>query len=105
MVKYDLSKADGAGERSAPKNIYANPIEPSVCPFFSLGVYFSLHDYVLSQRETLFLREGGKGIAANKYCGEISKIFKKNKATVMSFIREGHDKVHGMNSHSFNVFI
>lgn len=68
---------------------------------FSLGVYFSLHDYVLSQRETLFLREGGKGTAANKYCGEISKIFKKNKATVMSFIREGHDKVHGMNSHSF----
>jgi hypothetical protein len=32
ICKYDKSKTDQAGERVSGKNIYANPLDPTVCP-------------------------------------------------------------------------
>ena len=37
IVKYDETKSDKTGERCTNKNVYANPTDPSICFFFSIG--------------------------------------------------------------------
>ena len=53
-IMYDKSKADRKGEKVTPKNLYANPFRPQICPFVGLGVYFCIHDHELSQGEAFF---------------------------------------------------
>jgi hypothetical protein len=73
-VLYDKSKADNKGNYVTPKNLYANPLDPKICPFLSLGVYCTLYNHELGKRESLFLRQGKEGSASSKYCLELRKL-------------------------------
>ena len=68
VVKYDDSKADKAGEKLSEKNLYANPIDWTMCPWLGLGVYFCVNCGNLGENERLFLKHGRKeGISSTKY--------------------------------------
>lgn len=42
VIKYDDSKADKAGEKLSEKNVYANPLDWTMCTWTALGEFFSL---------------------------------------------------------------
>ena len=44
IIEYADSKADQKGERTSPKNCYANPFNFQVCIFTALGCYFCVND-------------------------------------------------------------
>ena len=39
LVNYNEAKSDKAGERCTNKNVYANPMNPSICFYTALGIY------------------------------------------------------------------
>ncbi|EKX45593.1 hypothetical protein GUITHDRAFT_44021, partial [Guillardia theta CCMP2712] len=41
QIYFAHSKTDQSGDRPRdPRNIYANPISPEICPILALGIYF-----------------------------------------------------------------
>jgi hypothetical protein len=75
MCCYDDSKADKTEEKCTDKHIYANPLEPKVCSFLSLGIFFSLESLHFSKAETFFQLEGQTTAASQRYCGQLAKLF------------------------------
>jgi hypothetical protein len=55
---YDDTKSDQTGEKCTDKHIYDNPLEPTVCPFLALAVFFSLKSLHLLETEKLFQADG-----------------------------------------------
>ena len=58
---------DGKGERTTPKNVYANPFDYKVCLFTAFGCYFCLVDeeWYGSSKIYIFINKGSKiGTAA-----------------------------------------
>ena len=97
IVEYVDSKADQKGERTSPKNCYANPFEYQVCIFTALGCYFCLHNECWnSERDTIFRNRNNKqGTAAHRYCEQIKDLYKKNKDLIEEFVCAGHFNPHG----------
>jgi hypothetical protein len=52
---YDDTKSDQTGEKCTDKHIYANQLEPTVCLFLALAVFFSLESLHLSETKKLFI--------------------------------------------------
>ena len=68
VVKYDDSKADKAGEKLSEKNLYANPLDWTMCTWLGLGVFCCINKGNLSVNERLFLKDGTKeGAGSTKY--------------------------------------
>ena len=44
IVQLKSTKMDSIGEKTSPKNIYANPFDVRICPFTALGCFFALQD-------------------------------------------------------------
>jgi hypothetical protein len=93
--KYDDSKADKKGERVSPKNIYANPFNPMVCPHLSFGCWFALRKGTFGKNDSLFLGAGQPGSAAQRYCDGLLKLLTEYMEKVMEFVRPGHANRHG----------
>ena len=93
---YDLSKADQTGDKCTDKHIYANPLEPRVCPFLALAVYFSLQSMHLSETEKFFQMEGQVTAASQRYCGQLAELFKSNSENLKAYIRSDHANSHGL---------
>jgi hypothetical protein len=69
VIKYDETKADKTGEKLSEKNVYANPLEWTMCTWLALGVYCFVCQVNLEQDERLFLKKGtkeGAGSVMNK---------------------------------------
>ena len=67
-IKYDETKADKAGEKLSSKNVYANPIDWTMCTWLGLGVYCCVFQANLVECERLFLKKGTQeGTASTKY--------------------------------------
>ena len=56
-IKYDRTKTDQEGEHCNVKQLFANPFDPTVNVFLSLGVWCSLKQEHLGKSEKLFLQE------------------------------------------------
>jgi hypothetical protein len=96
ICKYDKSKTDQAGERVSDKNIYANPLDPIVCPHLALGIWLYLESSSFEETENLFLRNDTKDTAASgRYCMQVSEIFSQHSETVRTYLREAHAGAHG----------
>jgi hypothetical protein len=93
---YDDSKADQTGKKVTDKHIYANPLEPLVCPFLALAVYFSLESLHLSRTEKFFQLEGQTTAASQRYCGQLGELLKGNSENLKSYIRTDHANSHGI---------
>ena len=72
------SKCDQTGEKTVPKNCFANPFNMNICILTSLGCYFSVEEEVWgSERETKFRSRNFKpGSASHYYCCKLKKYFK-----------------------------
>ena len=93
---YDDTKSDKTGEMCTNKHIYANPLEPTVCPFLALAVFFSLESLRLSEMEKFFQFEGHLTAASQRYCGQLTELFKSNNDNLQAYIRAGHANSHGL---------
>jgi hypothetical protein len=69
ILKYDDSKMDGAGEKVSPKNCYANPYDPRICLFLSLGIWIMLHTEQFNTSDKLFLKPTTKNGTSSKLFG------------------------------------
>lgn len=92
---YDNSKADQAGEKVSPKNIYANPLDPFLCTFTALGVWFSLQKKVLVNHEAFFLGFGKIGSAGSRYCTQLADLLKGFTDEVRNYARPECTRSHG----------
>jgi hypothetical protein len=92
---YDDTKSDKTGEMCTDKHIYANPLEPIVCPFLALAVFFSLESLHLSETEKFFQFDGQTTAASQRYCGQLSELFKRNNENLKGYIRADHANSHG----------
>ena len=98
VVKYWDTKKDKKGEKTSPKNCYANPFEYEICIYTALGTYFCIYDenFVGGQKATLFLSNGSKeGSASHKYCDQLTVLFKSMQGILEEHIRPGHANAHG----------
>ena len=82
-ICYDITKCDQSGEKVNDKYIYANPCNPRVCPYLSLGVWFGLEAKGLGSQINLFGVETMLSDApSNKYATQLSTIIKGHKEVV-----------------------
>jgi hypothetical protein len=96
-IRYDKTKADQEGQKVKDKHIYANPFDPLVCSFLSLGVWFCLEPKRLSNTTNLFSVNNVKNEASgNKYTSALSQLMQANIDAVGNFIRKDHANAHGV---------
>ena len=97
IIEYFDNKADQAGEKTVPKNCYANPFNMSICIFTALGCYFSVQEEVWdSGRDTIFRCKGAKpGTAAHNYNSKLKKLFHGMQDVLVEYIRPDHANSHG----------
>jgi hypothetical protein len=93
---YNDSKADKMGEKCMDKYIYANPLEPKVCSFLSLGIFFSLESLHFSKAEKFFQLEEQMTAASQRYCGKLAELFKSNAKNLKAYIYTDHANSHGI---------
>jgi hypothetical protein len=75
VLEYNDSKMDGTGQKMSPKNIYANPYKPEICPFTSLGVWLMLNPDNFTQTENIFLKHNNTpGSAGQLYGRNLDKV-------------------------------
>jgi hypothetical protein len=96
LIKYDDSKADNAGEKVSPKNLFANPFNPIICPFTALGCYLCVNRETFSVNDKIFQKRGKDGSAAANYCNQLSALIEKCKDEVNSHSRPDHTNTHGI---------
>ena len=83
LITYDDSKMDGTGERTHPKNCYANPINPNICLFLSLSIWLELFPEQFDSTDSLFLKRGAKlGTASKRFSAHLRAIIEKYKSNV-----------------------
>lgn len=98
-IKYWDTKKDKTGEKTTPKNCYANPYNYVVCCNTALAVYFIIMDEAFCDgRETLFLSpKAQESSASYKYCTQFKEIFSKVIPDSDSMhIHPNHTNAHGI---------
>jgi hypothetical protein len=93
---YNDTKVDKMGEMCTNKHIYANPLEPTVCPFLALAVFSPFNLYILLQTVELLQSDGQTAAASQRYCGQLSDLFKDNGKNLQGHIRANHANSHGI---------
>ncbi len=96
----DDTKTDKTGQMCTHKHIYANPLEHTVCPLLALAVFFSLESLHLSESEKFFQLDGQTTAASQRYCGQLSELFKGNGDNLQGYIRANHANSHGIHKGS-----
>ena len=96
-VHYDKTKADQAGEKCVDKHLYANPLQPLVCPFLALAVWFSFEVHRLGKQVNLFGHENRNNRAPQQnFSYQLSSVLKNHMDTVTNYIRRNHANAHGI---------
>jgi hypothetical protein len=97
IVRYDKSKADQTGEKVSDKHVYDNPFDPLVSVFLALGVWFCLESARFENTESLFQDDENEVTAASqRYCSQLTELFKAFHAELVQFIRADHANTHGI---------
>lgn len=89
IIKYDDSKADQAGERTYPKNIYACTFDWTTCFWTALGVWLALRVAEMKDgNQKLFLKGDAKpGAASSQYCEQLASLLTRHKGVVENQMR------------------
>ncbi|ETL32637.1 hypothetical protein L916_14808 [Phytophthora nicotianae] len=67
-------KNDQAGDRPRdPQHVYANPLEPTICPILALGVYWSM--FTFDQANGRFFLGGSQ---YDRFCKQLGRIFNQD---------------------------
>ena len=94
---YDQNKSDQEGAKTTVKHVYANPLNPFICPVLSLGIYVSLNASKFRDSEFLFKAnaDAKKKAATNNYCSQLKELLNRKREIVVGFIRLAHANAHG----------
>jgi hypothetical protein len=83
VIKYDHNKKDKKGEKTSPKNCYANPFNPAICLFLSLGCYLCMYkeykDMFTRSTDKLFRKNGKDKSPSDTYCKALKKMIESVK--------------------------
>jgi hypothetical protein len=97
IVRYDKSKADQTGEKVSDKHVYDNPFDPLVSVFLALGVWFCLESARFEETESLFQEDENEvNAASQRYCSQLTELFKGYRDELVQFIRADHANTHGI---------
>ena len=95
--KFDSSKCDQTGEFVTEKNVYANPLNPELCPWLAFAVHIGLNAEHLEKSERIFVKPGSKcGAGLQRYCRQLAEMFKRHSEVVRRYVRLSHENVHGV---------
>jgi citrate lyase alpha subunit len=78
--------------------VYANPFDPTISPFFGLGIWLSLtvKKETFVENHSFFLGVGKNGSATHCYCSQLSDMLKDFVSEVAKLARPDRTKSHGM---------
>lgn len=99
IIEYFDSKSDQSGEKTVPKNCFANPFDMHICIFTALGCYLSTQEEVWSgERKTISRsKDSLVGSAAHLYNQKLKALFENTMKDVLSeLIRPDHANSHGL---------
>ena len=99
IIEFDSTKMDSKGERTTPKNVYANPFDYKVCLFTAFGCYFCLVDeeWYDSSKVYIFINKGSKiGTAAGRYCSKMKEFVNVMEGRIKEYIRPDHLNPYGL---------
>ncbi len=88
-------KNDQLGDRAYPRHIYANPIEPHICPILGMGLYFLTLSFIDQDGYALF--DGNKQY--NRFRERLVEIFKWPE--IQSQITISGMDINDLGTHSF----
>ena len=89
QIRYNKTKADQDGEKICNKHIYANPLNPLVCPFLAICIWFALETKCLGSITSLFASENvGVNTPGNKDTAALSQLLQNNIEAVGEYIRK-----------------
>ena len=90
VVKYDETKADKSGEKLSEKNVYANPIDWTMCTWLGLGIYCCVFQGNLLESERLFLKKGTKeGAGSTKYHEQVVGLVRGMESLISPHMKVG----------------
>ena len=97
-VKFNWSKADQEGDRCGFKHVYANPHNPTVCPFLALGIYLSTNSMKFENTPLLFQDsfQATKKKSSKKYTDHLTQLFIRHEPIVRQFMRPHMAKPYGL---------
>jgi hypothetical protein len=96
-IKYDDSKSDSTGEKVSPKNMYANPFDPTICSVTALGIWLeNLNETFTATKDSIFIENGEIGTAHHRYCCQLVEILKDYIDIVRQYCRPDRANNHGV---------
>ena len=98
IIEYHDSKADQTGEKTVPKNCYANPFDPCICLWLALGCWLAVSDDdMASDRNTIFRNvKSDVGSGSHRYNLQLKLLFEGVMKDILpQFIRPDHANSHG----------
>ena len=97
QIKYDKNKCDQTGKNTSIKHVYANPSNPFVCSFLSLGIYLSLNADRYEQTEMVFRRASNEKskVSAACYCSQLKELVNRKQDAVKNYVHLAHSNAHG----------
>ena len=79
------------------KNVYANPLNPELCPWLAFAVHIGFNAEHLEKSERLFVKPGAKcGAGSQRYCWQLAEMFKRHSEVVRRYVPLSHANVHGV---------
>ena len=81
VIKYDRNKCDKKGDKTSPKNCYANPFDALLNLFLALGCYICLNqDKYDHDKDIIFLKNGKDRSASDTYCKALKELVNSSEA-------------------------
>jgi hypothetical protein len=94
-IKYDDSKADSTGEKVSPKNMYADPFDPTICSVTALVIWLvNRNKTFTATKDSIFIENGEIGTAIHCYCCQLVEILKDYIDIVSQYCRPDRAKSH-----------
>ena len=96
VINYDNSKMDQTRDKTALKNVHANPFDCKICPFVDIGVCLVIFEESFEKdRQFLFANEGSDaGSASDKYCKVLKNLFGDKIEEISKHTRPNHANAH-----------
>jgi hypothetical protein len=97
ICKYDRHKTDQVGESSHDKHLFGNPFDPLVDLNLAMAIWFGLDPVQWGNHEDFFrFGDANAESAAQRYCSQLSMIFKKHWDELVNYIRPTRANTHSI---------
>lgn len=95
-ILFCVTKTDQTGDRMFDRHVYANPLQPAICPILSLGLFLMIYEF---SENTTLLFAGGKQY--NHFSTVFKGAIKNNKDRFANWVSGDDDGRKDFGTHSF----